>query len=145
RDFDFFGWEPVPAVDRQLLLTKSLSPDRQGALQTSLLDLDSGKFLSQPIRIDTRDVGTVPLLTPDHGRVVVAGLDTTLRVWNLATGQIQAVMRLSGAPETWSCSPDGLHVVAVTRDHSVRVWRTESGQPLTPLLKHDQPVDSAAF
>ncbi len=42
-------------------------------------------------------------------------------------------------------SPDGRRVVTASHDNMARVWDAETGQPITPPLKHAKQVNFAAF
>jgi WD40 repeat protein len=42
-------------------------------------------------------------------------------------------------------SPDSRYLLTVSRDHTVRVWETATGEPITPPLAHDALVQSAMW
>ena len=76
--------------------------------------------------------------SPDGRRIAYAGgshyatgsQDTTLRIWNLATGETR---RLVGHSQEVSCvawSPDGSLLVSCGWDGKIKVWDPESGREL---------------
>jgi WD40 repeat protein/serine/threonine protein kinase len=75
--------------------------------------------------------------SPD-GRYLVSGSrDTTVRLWEVATGQ--EVRRLEGdlGNVTGVCfSPDGRHLLSGSVDHSVRRWEVSTGQQLNRYRGH---------
>ncbi|WP_438024701.1 AAA family ATPase [Sorangium sp. So ce233] len=79
---------------------------------------------------------TACAISPDAKRVVSTSADATLRVWDLATGQLVATLEGHTAPVT-SCafSPDGQRIVSVSFDGSaggvLKVWDIETGQLLS--------------
>lgn len=50
-----------------------------------------------------------------------------------------------GSVTSATFSPDGRRVVTASRDHSARVWDSESGQPLVEIRGHRDRVNSAMF
>jgi WD40 repeat protein len=84
--------------------------------------------------------------SPDGRRVVTAGMDSTARVWDVATGEpLGQPMTHQGYIIQASFSPDGKRVVTASSDGTARVWDAVTGQPVSPPLKHKHVVLSAAF
>jgi WD40 repeat protein/tetratricopeptide (TPR) repeat protein len=83
-------------------------------------------------------------ISPDGQRVATAGIRSA-RVWNLATGEPLTPPLVHGQPVAWmNFSPDGRHLITLsaqlTRDTlttvaDLRIWDTQTGQPLTPALR----------
>jgi WD40 repeat protein len=73
--------------------------------------------------------------SPDGTRIVSGGGDTTVRVWDAATGQ--QLLALKGHASTIlsvAFSPDGTRIVSGGSDSTVRVWDAVRGQEV-PSLK----------
>ncbi|HEX9105297.1 MAG TPA: WD40 repeat domain-containing protein, partial [Polyangia bacterium] len=82
----------------------------------------------------------------DGKRLVSAGADTTVRVWDVASRRMLTLLR--GASEELlqaSFSPDGARVVAASHDGTARVWDLASGQLQLTLTGHHGGLWSAAF
>ncbi|KAF9185085.1 hypothetical protein BGZ51_002959 [Haplosporangium sp. Z 767] len=71
--------------------------------------------------------------------VVTGGLDNTLKIWDLETGE--CLNTLFGHVEgVWSLAFDKLRIVSGSLDRTIKVWDTESGRCLYTLEGHDGPV-----
>ena len=83
--------------------------------------------------------------SPDGTRVVTAGEDGTVRIWETSTRKAVAELRGNSEPvRSASFSPDGQFVVTASEDGTARVWQMASGQ-VTPLRGHQGAVSDAAF
>lgn len=87
----------------------------------------------------------VASFSPDGSLVLVAGKGGA-RLYDLAHGFRVRRLEPSSALVTATFSPDGRLVAGVggNTDHSVHIWDTQSGAPLT-TLPHDAAVLSVAF
>jgi len=79
--------------------------------------------------------------SPDGSRLVSAGLDNTVAVWDVATGQKQ--LELTGHTNEVVCasfSPDGTKLASGGYDRSVRVWNAviERGELTLESLKQGE-------
>ncbi len=86
--------------------------------------------------------------SPDGKRIVSGSADTTVRLWDAATGQ-PVGPPLTGhmtAVTSVAFSPDGKRIVSGSHDRTVRLWDAATGQPLgEPLTGHTDWVNSVAF
>lgn len=83
--------------------------------------------------------------SPDGQRVVGAGTDKILRVWNVTSGRL--LHRMTGHDalvERVQFSPDGQRMVSASWDHTARIWDTTSGAIVT-TLNHTSAITSARF
>ena len=85
-------------------------------------------------------------ISSDGQTIVSAGLDNTIRLWDLPTGQLLRV--LSGNSSLFyslALSPDGQIIVSGSRDKTIRIWDFETGQELYHLKGHTREVDALAI
>ncbi len=83
--------------------------------------------------------------SPDSSTLASGGYDTKVRLWNVATGQIQRT--LSGHRYWILCvrfSPDGSTLASGSMDRTTRLWDVTSGQ-LRKILKANNRVCAVAF
>jgi eukaryotic-like serine/threonine-protein kinase len=92
----------------------------------------------------TADVQTVDF-SPDGCRLVSAGLDQTVRVWEVDTGACRDVLRQPDEVFTAVFHPDGTRIASAGRDGTIWLWDTASGQEMARLKGHTGYVFSLAF
>lgn len=65
---------------------------------------------------------------PDGSRIVTAGGDTAIRIWDAVTGQELRAFRMHKGPvRSAEFHPDGVHIVSSGADSVVRIWHSETG------------------
>ncbi len=86
--------------------------------------------------------------SPDGKLLASGSWDTTVRIWDVATGQ-QAMDPLTGHTKyvtSLGFSPDGKLLASGSHDKTVRMWDVFTGkQAMHPLTGHRQGVNSVAF
>jgi formylglycine-generating enzyme required for sulfatase activity/WD40 repeat protein/serine/threonine protein kinase len=84
--------------------------------------------------------------SPDGKRIASGSVDSTAKVWDVATGQ--EILNLE-APGSWvysvAFSPDAKWIVSAHGDGIVRVWDAETGQESKILKGHSAQVTSVAI
>jgi WD40 repeat protein len=92
-----------------------------------------------------QDAVTSVAVTPD-GRYVVSGSwDSTVRVWELATGK--EVRRLTGHlgdVESVAVTPDGRYILSGGDDTTLRLWELATGEEVRCFSGHEDNVTSVA-
>ncbi len=85
-------------------------------------------------------------ITADGGRVVSGSADSTVRVWDLATGE--CLKSLEGHTEpvhAVSITLDGQRAVSGSFDTTLRVWELASGKCLKELVGHTDYVNAVSI
>jgi WD40 repeat protein/tetratricopeptide (TPR) repeat protein len=120
--------------------------------EVSVWDIATGK--PDLPRLKTA-VGVVQVaFSPDGKFVHIVGADSTRWAWDRKENEIQDYVIDSTKPEQpasgpW-LSPNGIHTAvarhtSVGRHSHVIVWNLVTNRAVTPLLRHEAPVKSAAF
>jgi WD40 repeat protein/serine/threonine protein kinase len=85
------------------------------------------------------------VLTPDARFAISGSWDSTLRMWDLESGQ--SVRVLEGHVD-WvtavAVTPDGARAISASFDRMLRVWDLESGQSMRMLEGHEDRVTTVA-
>jgi WD40 repeat protein len=84
--------------------------------------------------------------SPDGRRLLSAGRDRVLRLWDVETGA--RVRELRGHTEEVFAAifhPDGKRIASGGRDRAIRIWDTERGEELVRLPGHTNYIFSLAF
>ena len=83
--------------------------------------------------------------SPGGERVVTASLDRTARLWDAATGRLEATLTHDGDVLGVAVSGDGRRVLTGSADNFARVWDAASGALVTKLEGHQGWVKAVAF
>ena len=85
-------------------------------------------------------------ITPNGFRVVSAGLDDTIRVWDISSGQ--CIYMIEGHEDnitSINTTPDGRRAVSGSWDKTLRVWDLESEKCLHTLKGHEYCITSVCL
>ncbi|NES22029.1 MAG: hypothetical protein F6K41_24680 [Symploca sp. SIO3E6] len=124
--------EPIQQVAEKLLLQKL---KKKGHYQPQM------NFL-YTLRKHSSWVESVAI-SSDGQAIVSTGLDNTIRIWDLPTGQeLRVLWGNSSLFYSLALSPDGQIIVSGSWDNTIRVWDFETGQELYHLKGHTGEVDS---
>jgi WD40 repeat protein len=83
--------------------------------------------------------------SPDGKGLVSGGADSTIRLWDPATGELKRTIANHGdRVNALAWSPDGKYLASASRDRTVRVWQPELGR-LVRIVKFDGDVLDVAW
>ena len=84
--------------------------------------------------------------SPDGKTLASGSLDNTIRLWDVATGQLlQILTGHTGTVNGVGFSPDGRLLASASDDTTIRVWDVASGTQLQTLYDHTEAATSAVF
>src|SRR5262249_30499390 len=81
---------------------------------------------------------------PDGKTVVTGTVDGIARLWEVATGKLLYELRHESEITVATFSRDGKRL-ATASNTAAQVWDPATGQPLTPLLRHQGHVLAVSF
>jgi eukaryotic-like serine/threonine-protein kinase len=83
---------------------------------------------------------------PDGRRFAAACWDSTLRIWDAATGEeILCLRGHNGGVSGLAYSPDGQRLASAGSDSTARLWNAATGQEVLTLRGHESLVVGVAF
>jgi WD40 repeat protein/serine/threonine protein kinase len=84
--------------------------------------------------------------SPDGQRLATANFDSTVQLWDAATGKALQILRWhTGAVRSVAFSPNGQRLASGSGDGTVQLWDAATGKALVPLRGRIGPVLSVAF
>ncbi len=85
-------------------------------------------------------------LSPDGKTAATGSIDTTIRLWNVESGELQRTLT---GHRSWvnslAFSPDGVRLLSGSSDGTLKVWRMDSGELLKTIAVTKAEVRSVAW
>ena len=84
--------------------------------------------------------------SPDGATLASGAWDGTMKLWDVATGEIIATLEgHGGGVQSVSFSPDGATLASGAGDATVKLWDVATGEPIATLEEHWDVVQSVSF
>ncbi|MCX6153447.1 MAG: choice-of-anchor D domain-containing protein [Candidatus Kapabacteria bacterium] len=84
--------------------------------------------------------------TADGLRAVSSSLDSTLKLWDLTTGQVLITMHdHPKIPTGVAISPDGKYIVSTCEDYQLKIFDGSTGKYLNRMLGHRREANDVCF
>ncbi|MCB0123789.1 MAG: DUF4062 domain-containing protein, partial [Caldilineaceae bacterium] len=139
-----WGWlvdEPDPQLNTLLhdavahLATASLYPRTPSLAQSTALLILEGHT----------NLVTSVVVTPDGRCAVSASRDSTVKIWNLMSGECDATLSGHTLPVNGvAITPDGQRIISASADGTLKIWDITSGVAVLTLFGHTLPVNCVA-
>ncbi|MBR5175054.1 MAG: hypothetical protein IKW89_03875 [Bacteroidales bacterium] len=134
---------------RNISLYRYRLPGTRTLLLPVQSSLNKGLIVSEKTFYPTSHLDEITALaiTEDGTKCISASKDSTLRVWELASGLCQMVLEGHSDPiYTLAVTRDGKKCVSGADDSSICIWDLESGKCLHgPIKAHNKPINSLAI
>jgi WD40 repeat protein/predicted Ser/Thr protein kinase len=137
--------QPLPSLDNQHINNASFSPDGRylllcsfGSRRLEIIDTQTGARVGQPI--EHPDTLFCARFDPTGQRIVTSCRDGLVRVYDRIS-QKQLIEPLVHQGEVCSAvfSPNGRWLATADSTGAVRLWRSDTGAPMTPRIPLDVP------
>ncbi|CAE6415401.1 unnamed protein product [Rhizoctonia solani] len=110
-------------------------------------DVHDGKLIFGPLEGHVGFIHSIDISPNDEQLVSSASGDTGIRVWDMRNGHLLRILEGHlGAVMFVKFSPDGTRIASCSRDATLRLWDTESGQAIgDPFKGHTKIVLCVVF
>ncbi|MGH3880356.1 MAG: pentapeptide repeat-containing protein, partial [Actinophytocola sp.] len=125
--------EPTPASSEGLLVAPSAVETRPGPFALRTFTGHSSGVLAVA-------------WSPDGTRILTAGSDPIVRVWDADTGElIYHITGHTGEVRAVAWSPDGTRILTASADSTARIWNADTGELIYHITGHTGEVRAVAW
>ena len=149
--------EGVPAWER--LFALAVSPDGNhfaangptgtgvdSSVDLALVEVETGKWLTRLVSRPLETPIHAMTFTPDGQRLITAGFDPKIQVWDVRSLQLEFEMPgHTAAVRSMAISPDGKTLVSGSRTGVIKFWSMEQKVELLTIRPYESDVRSLRF
>jgi serine/threonine protein kinase len=85
-------------------------------------------------------------ISPDGKTIVSGSMDDTIKIWDLATGELQSTLTgHKNIVNSVAITPDGKTIVSGSWDHTIKIWDLATGELQSTLTGEKNMVNSVAI
>src|SRR6185436_14056086 len=107
--------------------------------------VDNGIAKLEMIFDKHKDIVTSVRFSPGDSLIVTSSVDSTIKIWKRATGEIVKEIKQNSGIAYMDLSSDGNYVVTGNYDSTVRLWRIADGALIKEFKGHSGTVWTVAF
>ncbi|WP_316247488.1 hypothetical protein ROLI_038450 [Roseobacter fucihabitans] len=125
---------------------KGIAADADGTILTASFDNSVGLWRDgTPHWLEGHDAAVNAVAFAEGDRVVSAGDDFTLRLWDHAAGESRILGQHAAKVIRLAVAPDGQHVASASWDRTLRIWSLSEDVPPVEMTGHDNIVNDVSF
>ena len=136
---------PAPSVLRAAIL---IAGSLLAAFATTAAGVCAQTSSAANVVLSISHAGKVEALafSPDGNQLATAGVDRSVKVWNMRTGTLlRTLLGHIASVRAVAYSPDGRHIASGGNDDTIKLWNAVTGELLLSVQGHTSGVSSLTY